>query len=419
MRSLITAVLFCATAHAQENILVLIADDVGVDRVGVYGEHPDPGRTPNIDRLAERGILFRNAWSNPNCSPTRAALLTGRHPFRTGIGSPLGLLGIGLSIEENTIPKMLGPEWASIALGKWHLGSNNQGPLHALQCGFDIHSGSVNNIGNYSLWQKSVNGESSVTDTYATTDTTNDAIRVIRGAGEPWFLWVAFNAPHKPFHAPPDHLHDFDLSGDPEASPVQHYKAMMQALDHEIGRLLNEVDFERTTVIFLGDNGTVGAAVSPPHDPTKAKNTVFEGGVNVPLIVAGPRVTRGNQECTALVQTTDLFATVAEVAGRANTAVDSVSFLPYLAQPGRPTIRPTVFAEQFWLNGFGPYIIHRRAIRDLRYKLMVSPLTGIEKLYDLVADPFETSDLLESPLTDQQAQHLERLRQSMTDILAS
>ena len=96
--SLAVALLLSGAAGAQENVLVLIADDVGVDRVGCYGEHPAPGDTPNIDRLAGNGVLFRNAWSSPLCSPTRAGVLTGRYGFRTGIGTIIGPLVGGITM---------------------------------------------------------------------------------------------------------------------------------------------------------------------------------------------------------------------------------------------------------------------------------------------------------------------------------
>lgn len=422
------ALLACAPGlRAQGNVLLLIGDDIGVDRVAVYHAHPDPGRTPHLDALAERGILFRNAWSHPMCSPTRAAILTGRNPYQTGIGSPvLGSTGPGqiightLAISEWSIPDVLraGTDhaWTSVALGKWHLAEAGVAPLHPLRSGFDHHAGSLFNLGSYWNWPKTVDGQTAIERTYATTDTTDDALAAARRLPEPWFLWVAYNAAHKPYHAPPPELHHFDLHGDPQDSKSLHHRAMVEATDTEIGRLLGGLDpglLARTTVIFAGDNGTQNSALDPPSPAGHGKGSVYEGGVHVPLIVAGPRVLRPGSECRALVQLSDLFATVAELAGLdaralvpSEVALDSVSLVPYLEDPDLPSRRATVFAEYFKPNGFGPWIEHRRAVRGPRFKLIEVVASGpgpsgggnwtsvTQELYDLAADPWERRDLL-------------------------
>lgn len=415
-----------ARAAAQENVLVIVADDLGVDRVGCYAEHPNPGRTPNIDRLAARGVLFRNAWSSPLCSPTRAGLLTGRHAFRTGIGDIIDYgsgPGQALKLAETTLPELLdagtGGRWDHAAIGKWHLGTGSSGgPLHPLLSGFARHRGALGNLGtaaapgNYFAYLKAVDGRWLPSRVYATTDAVDDALAAIDEMSEPWLLYLCFNAPHKPYHVPPDALQSFDLG--PSATPVQYMKAMTEAMDTEIGRLLASVPatvLRRTNVVFLGDNGTDPDATTAPFSKSHAKGTVYEGGVNVPLIVAGPRVRHPGSECAALVQTLDLFATVAEIAGVAPASVlppvtplDSISLLPYLADPALPSLRRHAFTETFAPNGNGPYTHLERAIRDDRYKLVrkLSYIVGpggemevtSDELYDLLADPFEHDDLL-------------------------
>ncbi len=396
-----------------------MVDDVGVDRIGCYGEHPDPGSTPNIDRLAHSGVLFRNAWSSPMCSPTRANVLTGRFGFRTGIGEIIRPKdGVALHPAEWILPELLalspyGP-YENAALGKWHLGSDIWGTTHPIKTGFDRHIGALRNINDYYDWPKSINGDIQVVQTYATTDLIDDTIRTIQTLPEPWFLWVAFNAPHKPFHAPPPHLHSQFLPGAPDDFPLEHVKAAIEAVDTEIGRLLDAVDpavWANTTVIFLGDNGTAKDAVDAPFDPGHSKGTLFEGGVNVPFIVTGPRVSQPGSECRALVHATDLFSTVAEIGGVDPAAtlppaiqLDSTSLLPYLADPQHAPLREWVYAERFFPNGFGPYLVHRRAVRGARYKLIhnyFSPV-GEELLFDLVRDPWEQTNLLQGPLDPEQ-----------------
>ncbi len=433
-RGLALALLLGASGSAQENVLVLVADDVGVDRVGAYREHPDPGRTPGVDRLAERGVLFRNAWAAPKCSPTRASALSGRFGFRTGVGEAITSGLAGLSTGEVILPEVLarappGP-YRSAVLGKWHLAGSGQGPDHPRASGFDLHAGALANLGDYYGWSKAINGTQHPWCRYATTDTADDALRVARRLPEPWFLWVAFNASHKPFHAPPAHLHGYALSGPPNATPVEHMKAMTEALDTEIGRLLAGIPSEvldRTTVIFLGDNGTLGEAMDCPFPTDHGKGTLYEGGVNVPLIVAGPRVRVPGSECDALVCATDLFATISRIGGvdpaaavPPGTELDSVSLLPYLRDPDLPSIRQWAYSERFFPNGTGGHVFHNRAIRGPRYKLIRWEIAGQapeESFFDLEADPFEQVDLLEQELTSEEQQALRRLRSRLAALI--
>ncbi len=416
---------------AQGNVLLLIGDDLGVERVAAYEEHRDPGRTPNIDRLAERGILFRNAWSTPYCSPTRATMMTGRLPFRTGIGAVLPPVGtIALPLSEVTLAELLkdgtGGAYRCAAIGKWHLAGGQTGPeLHPLLSGFDMHAGSLFNFDDYDQWPKSINGTLTTSTVYATTDTTNDAIRAIEVLPEPWFLWVAYNSAHTPLHAPPDHLHSYDLSGEPDDTPVVHSKAMIEAMDTEIGRLLASVPPEvraRTTVFFIGDNGTHGPNADGPFRRDQAKGTCFEGGINVPLIVDGPDVAVPGSESAALVHTVDIYSTVAELAGVDPLSVlppgrelDSQSLIPYLHDPGRPSLRQVVFTEQFKPNGPGFPHFHERAVRNERYKVIrleetAFPPTLEEHFYDLEADPTEQRNLLQGTLSPAEREVYLRLK---------
>lgn len=402
----------CGAVGAQENILILIGDDIGVDRVGIYSEHPNPGSTPNIDQLAQGGLLFRNAWAHPGCTPARASLLTGRLPSRHGLGSFLAPnVPYGLLFEEVTIPEMLtlgtGGAYSSFAVGKWHLAGSLDSMLHPLRQGFDYHAGSFENISDYYSWDKYVNGSESASTVYATTDTADEAIGQINSTPEPWFGWVAFNAPHRPFHAPPSTLApSFQLQGNPNATPVEHQKAAIEALDTEIGRLLASIDDDvrsRTTIIFLGDNGSDGTATDFPFDPGQAKGTAFEGGVNVPLIVNGPSVAQPGSESAGLVMGVDLFSTVADLAGvdlkDQGLVLDSKSFQPYLGAPGMASIREWAFTESFIPNGPGPYVRRWIGARNERYKVTIQfqeiPEFAIQVgFFDLRVDPYEQVNLL-------------------------
>lgn len=386
-----------APEPARPNLVLIIADDFGVDLMGAYGEGSAPPCTPHIDGLAQEGLLFRNAWANPSCSPTRAALLTGRHGFRTGIGTPGG---VQLSFDETTLPELLGSVgYTSAAVGKWHLGN---GALHPNLTGFDRFAGSLGGVvASYTSWNKTVDGVTSPTTTYATTDTTDEAIAAALTLPEPFFLYVAYNAPHTPIHVPDDALCPdgpcalswCDAVGPgPGSTPAQRVKAMVEAMDTEIGRLLEVLDDvdPDAHVVFIGDNGTTSQASEPPFLGAQAKGTVYEGGVNVPFVVRGPGVASG--ESAALVSTVDLHATFAGLAGVASTGDDSVSLVPLLHAP-RGAVRETVYAETFSPNGSGPWTTHLRAVRDERYKL-IRRIGAPDEFYDLVASPFETVDLL-------------------------
>ncbi|MHC5212526.1 MAG: sulfatase-like hydrolase/transferase [Planctomycetota bacterium] len=404
------ALLLSVTLHAQSNVLIIVADDVGVDMVGAYGEHPDAPPTPTIDQLASEGMLFRNCWSNPTCSPTRATILTGRYSFRTGIGKAIFPVAdpIELSDKERSLADVFPHAYQKRALGKWHLSiDGGDGLTHPSKLGFDTHRGAPWNLPDpagqtaYFHWNKAVDGELGMVDVYATTDTVNDAIEFIEATPEPWFLYLAFNAAHSPAHKPPHDLHTYQLPPSVEDDLPMHYKAMIQAMDTELGRLFATVSsdvLEQTLIVFVGDNGTAKVATTPPFDPYHAKGSLFEGGINVPLIIKGAGVQAGT-ECEALVNTVDIYPTVVEHAlGTAPASKDGVSMVPYFSDPDATPLRSWVYSESFRPNGYSAYLVNSRAARDVRYKL-IRDYGGIqfyngELMFDLRSDPWETTNLL-------------------------
>jgi len=425
----------------RPNIVLVVLDDVGVDKLGVYAEGPQDGPvpcTPNLDALAASGVLFRNAWTNAICSPTRAQILTGRHSFRTGIGSgipPSGTrLGLRVDLERMLPRELLGYE--SAALGKWHLMSPANGDTnHPLQAGFGSFAGSLFNLPEamatdpvcntaaplgYSNWIRYEGDRSgalsaSCYSEYATSSTADDAIAQAHSLQEPWFLYVSFHAAHFPFEAPPAHLcSPFTACAQsycppPSASTADQADGMIEVLDSEFGRMLAGIRAAApdSYVIVIGDNGTDGSASRASRgecfDPVRSKGTLYEAGINVPLIVAGPDVRPG--ECLALVNSTDLYATALDLAGLPSQAEDSVSLVPYLRGNMRPR-RSSVYAELFVPNQ--PSSLeghtalpsrHIRTVRNERYKLIryTKGSTAIEELYDLSSDPCERLDLCQGP----------------------
>ena len=391
-------------ARDRSNILLIIADDLGTDKVGIYGRGGDETRprTPNIDGLAARGVTFLNAYANPVCSPTRAAILSGQYAFRTGVGDIIGRnddFTLPLYPEQMPIPIMLargGAGYDCGQLGKWHLGTNTVGgPKNPLLHGFSHTAGAQRNLGNYFRWRKQVNGVFLGTDVYATTDTTNDAIERANAMRSPWFLWVAYNAAHRPYHVPPAELHDRMV---PPDDPVMKYVAMVEALDKEIGRLLDSIAadiLENTTVIFIGDNGTPREVLRAPYNRNPTKGSVYEGGINVPLVVAGPAVPRSSRGrfSRALVNCTDIYATVADIAGvdlsqtlPPEMRLDSVSILASLHDPDNPnSLRKYVYNERFKPNGFVERTLDMQALRDDRWKIMRLQFPDRVRFFDLQA----------------------------------
>jgi arylsulfatase A-like enzyme len=425
-------------APPPNNVLLIIGDDVGVDMVGCYGEQVDAPPTPTLDALAARGVLFRNTYSQPVCSPTRAGILTGRYGFRVGIGISIepDLAEYSLPQEEITLPELLNSDKPGTlpccAIGKWHLGSiNNGGPFNPNMQGFAWYSGTLDNFKNgqtYYAHTKVVNGVSIASTTYATTEQVDDALARIQVMPEPWFCYLAFNAPHRPFHKPPPNLHTYSLSGPPMLTPAPHFRAAVQAMDTEIGRLLGSMDrqvLEHTTIIFVGDNGSPPETVLPPFDPAMVKGTLFEGGVNVPLIVAGPNVDAFGVECAAFVNTVDLFPTIGALLGKNvdgaladGRPIDGISMLPYLRDPTHAPLRHWVYADKFDPNGFGPFTSLGRMMRNERWKVITRD-GAADLFYDMQGRSLEGPNLDLGSLDSEQQLAYDSLKRELALLLGS
>jgi arylsulfatase B len=454
----VLVLLMPAEAQARgRNILLLIGDDIGIDVAEFYPildrrvTIPPAPPMPNLKQLAQVGILFRNVWATPLCSPTRATIFTGRYGFRTGVGSNVLPPARGLPIlppEEFILPEAfkvrqeLGYVLAHI--GKWHVsrGANDPNlygwPYYAgpdpWRSGL---AGRFSWASSYFSWTKNVNGISTRSTTYATTDQVDEALGVIRRAGEqgkPYFLEIAFNAAHTPFHKPPNDLYSQDSL--PEYASLlssfwpgllsidtrPYFEAMLEALDTEIGRLLKEVDLTTTTVIFVGDNGTTREVVAAPYSKDKAKGTLYQGGIQVPLLIAGAGVVSPGRMVEELVNTVDLFPTILDLAGidprtviPGNTKIDGISIVPYIQNRTGPALRQWIYAEKFRANYNDTY---QRAIRNTGYKL-IERANGTREFYDLIRDPLETTNLLQSTLTDVLNDNLNNLDAQLDALLAS
>ena len=420
----------------RHNVLVILADDVGTDKIGVYDEVLTAPPTPTIDALAEQGVLFRNAWSSPVCSPTRAAMMTGRHARRTGMGAVIRQDDEDYQLDhsELTLPEALSVAgYTSAVAGKWHLAgylSEDVGE-HPLNAGFVAHRGSLTNLNasagsarGYYDWIKMDQGESFISTTYATEDTVDDALLMMDALPEPWFLFVSFNAAHSPYQPPPPRLISCDCTV--SGSTYQVYDAMVEAMDHEIGRLLAGLGdrSDHTTVMFLGDNGTPPDAVRWPRDDEEAKGTMYEGGVNVPMIVVSPDTLSPGSESDALVHVSDVFSTALHAAGISLTSldawVDGQSLLSYVDRTDMPGRREYLYSEWFTPLGATAATIENQmvAVRDASYKLMVQdfPEEGVyqEYLFDMTLSPdIDGLNLLDGELSEAEQAAYDRLSEQL------
>lgn len=400
MIKLLACFVLITVAHAGNNVLLIIADDFGTDSQSLYNTTPGAtAPTPNINSLSASGVRFTQGYAYPVCSPTRASILTGRMGFRTGVGDVVNATS-ALTAAELTLPEVIAQHGSlniqAGMFGKWHLSDGTPAAVRNLPNtigGWPHYAGSTSGaLMSYSSWLKTTNGSNTTVTTYPTTDLVNDAftwINTRNTANQPWVAWLAFNAPHAPFHVPPTSLHSY---GSNPATNLLKYRAAIEAMDTEIGRLLQAVNPATTDIIFIGDNGTPGQVIQAPYNSAHAKDSLYEGGTRVPFIIKGPSVSAGGRTDASLVHVVDLFSTILEMAGvplPTSVTLDSRSLMPMLAQQN-PNDRSRLYVEKFDVTaptGGG------RALRDDRYKL-IRLNNGSDEFYDLSGDPAEVSNLI-------------------------
>jgi len=370
------------------NILLVIADDMGKDATPNFSEGSIKPNMPTLQSLINTGVTFDNLWSYAVCTPTRASILTGKYGVNTNVLE----VGNDISTSETSLQSYINLNtnnaYATAIIGKWHLSNNAADPIIM---GIDYYAGILNGgVPNYSNWTFNENGISSNSTTYTTTKFTDLAIDWVDNQTKPWFLWMAFNAPHTPFHLAPADLHSQgNLSTDAatiNANPIPYYMSAIEAMDSEIGRFLDNLSTEEranTVIIFIGDNGTPSQVAQSPYSRRNVKGTLYQGGVNVPMIVSGYGVNRVGEREDALIHTTDLYTTIANMAGVSTSEINnSKSFYQQLTFTDSEE-REFVYTEKE--DGY--------AIRNARYKLMKFD-NGDEELFHLITDPYENTNLI-------------------------
>lgn len=379
------------------NILLVIGDDMGLDAINGYPEGSVKPITPHLDSIMNAGLKFTNLWVNPTCSPTRAGIITGKYSYSTGVISPGDVLSSDEQLLQKYINDNTNNEYATAVIGKWHLSSGTR--FNPETFGIDHYAGILSGgVSDYYNWNLIEDGTSTAQTAYTTKRLTDLSIDWIADQSKPWFLWLAYNTAHTPFHlAPTEMRNDQSLSEDQsaiDANPLPYYLAAIEAMDYQIGELLDAMspeDKQKTMIIFIGDNGSPGRVSQMPYGRGKAKGFLYQGGVNVPMFISGPFISRTGTE-EAMINGTDLFATIADLAGVDVKEIhDSKSFTSLFNQPN-PEFRDHIYSEN--VDGW--------CIRSRDFKL-IEFTGGGQEMYNLSNDPYESDNLLDGVLSSEQS----------------
>jgi arylsulfatase A-like enzyme len=392
---------FGQTVSRPPNIVFIMADDLGYADMSCYGRRDLS--TPNIDRLAAKGVRFLQAYANSAvCSATRTALITGRYQYRLPLGleEPLTGRDVGLPSEHPTLPSLLRKAgYGTTLIGKWHLGALPRfGPL---QSGYDhfygLRGGSVDYYTHAGINQKDDLWDDDVPVHqigYLTDLLGSRAVDVINGyarSGRPFLVSLHFNAPHWPWEAPGDEAESDRLRGkslfDFDGGTQHTYQRMIQAMDLQIGRVLQTLDAtgltENTIIIFTSDNGGERFADTWPF--TGRKSELLEGGVRIPAVISWPDRLPQGRTTDQVAISMDWMPTLLAAAGTAPDAAfapDGVNLLPVLTQNAASIPR-----KLFWRYKANA----QRAVRDGDYKYL--KILDNTFLFNVVDDPMERANL--------------------------
>ena len=385
------------TPESYPNVLLIIADDMGRDATFGFSEGSLKPLTPHINSIKNSGITFHNFWSYPTCSPTRASIITGKYGYRTGVKWAGDVLPNNEQSLQKYIKEETGSRYSSAVIGKWHLSGNN-GSFDRSAFGIDYYAGLLGGgLQNYFQWNLTNDQGTNPQSGYSSKIFTDLAMDWVGDQEKPWFLWLAFNAPHTPFHRPPNIMHNQgELANYSEGmDPMPYYLAAIEAIDFQIGRLLNgltQEERDNTIILFMGDNGTPNEVGQAPYAGNAVKGSLYQGGINVPLFVSGKGVQRTGDDYN-LLTSTDLFSTIAQLAGVGSGEIhDSKSFMNLLTTDDGQ--RAFQYSEMESPN------TSKWAISNGDFKLIVSE-NGSEELYYLESDPYEHDNLMDTNLTNE------------------
>lgn len=408
---LFTTVLTGSITHAATrppNVIHIVADDLGWKDLGFQGATDI--RTPNLDRLAREGARFEQFYVQPMCTPSRAALLTGRYPMRYGLQTLVipSKGTYGLSTDEYLLPQVLADAgYKTAIIGKWHLGHADR-RYWPRQRGFDYAYGAV--LGEIDYFSHDAHGvtdwqrdnEPLKEEGYVTTLLGNDAVRFVeqqKSQEKPFFLYLAFTAPHAPYQAPDEYVERFPDIPD---KTRRAYAAMIACLDDQVGRVVEALDRTGqrgdTLIIFHSDNGGTrdarltgeGKVESIPCDNSPlrgGKGSLYEGGTRVPAFANWPGHIKPGTVIKSPVHVVDILPTLAALSGASTEKclpLDGMDMSPALLGKSATTRSEVVYNIE-------PF---RAAIREGAWKLVWRTLLPSKvELFNIEEDPSESHDL--------------------------
>lgn len=397
-----------AAETAKPNIVYIVADDLGWKDVGFHGADI---KTPNIDELAQTGARLEQFYAQPMCTPTRAALMTGRYPFRYGLQTAVipSAHTFGLATDEWLLPQALkevGYETAII--GKWHLGHADR-KYWPRQRGFDYQYGPlIGEIDYFTHQQHGVldwyrNNKPLKETGYSTALIGNEAVKLITAhdPAVPLYLYLTFNAPHTPYQAPQAYLDRYKHIAEPSRRA---YAAMITAMDDQIGRVVAALDKkgmrDNTLIVFQSDNGgTRNAMFAGELDMSKikipvdngpyrdGKGSLYEGGTRVVALANWPGHIKAGSTVDAMIHVVDMYPTLAGLAAAPtgkSKPLDGLNVWPTISE-GKPSPRTEI------VYNVEPF---RAGIREGDWKLIWrTPLPVAIELYNIPQDPSEKNNL--------------------------
>ncbi len=398
-------------APPRPHIVYILSDDQGWKDVGFHGSEI---KTPTLDKLAQGGVRLEQFYSQPMCTPSRAALMTGRYPHRYGLQTLVipSAGTYGLPTDEWLLPQALKEAgYRTAIVGKWHLGHADR-KYWPRQRGFDDQYGPM--LGEIDYFTHSAHGKRDwfrnnqpVVETgYVTHLLGQDAVRLIEGHDPrvPLFLYLTFTAPHAPYQAPKEYLDQYAHVADPAHGA---YGAMITAMDAEIGRVLDALArrkmLDDTLVVFQSDNGgprsaqftgevdmsksTIPADNGPFRD---GKASLYEGGTRVVALASWPGHVKPGSVVDQPIHIVDMYPTLAALAGASlakTKPLDGVDVWPTISE-GRPSPRTDVVYD------VEPF---RAAVRKGPWKLVwQATLPSKVELFDLMQDPSEKTNLADA-----------------------
>jgi len=364
----------------RPNIVLIVADDMGYGDFGAFND--GSSKTPQLDRLVGESLCLTQHYSaSPVCAPARAGLLTGRYPHRTGAIDTLDARGLDrIALRETTIGDVFkAAGYATGCVGKWHSGAGDP-RYHPNARGFDEFAGFRGGWWDYYYWTLDYNGSPKAADGRYLTDVfTEEAVAFItRHRKEPFFLHLAYNAPHSPHQCPEEDVEPFARTGAFTSELCKLY-GMIYRMDKGVGRVLEAIDAEgianNTIVLFTSDNGPAfggegdGSINRFNCGFNGCKGNVYEGGIRLPMVIRWPDGLQAGTQSDQMVHFTDWLPTLAAAAGieaPARLPLDGWNVLPALrGDDGKVNTR------RFWQwNRYTPVVECNAAMRDGEWKLV-------------------------------------------------